>query len=1596
MRYFLCLLVLLTLPFALLAQDEPAPDDDGEGYLTRLLQDNLTGDDRIVDIVGFQGALSSRASVERITVADSEGVWLELNDMVLDWNRAALLRGRIDVQELTAALIRVERAPVPGADLPSPEAQPFSLPNLPVGINLDTLNVARIELGESFLGEPVALTVAGTAMLAGGEGSANVTANRLDGQSGLFVIDGAYDNDTGVLGLTLNVEEAEDGIAARLLNLPDRPSVRLTIAGEAPISEYAADITLATGGQDRISGDFALNTIDGQTGFALNIGGDLTPLLAADYADFFGPDVTLVAAGSAGSGGFALTTLDLSAQSIALNGQVLIGPNGWPERIALTGNVRDAGGAPVLLPIGGPKTYVDNVALALNYDQSAGDDWTADFDITNFDRPGLGIAAITLGGGGVIEDGNGPATGRFTADLDYAATGVALDDAGAAQAFGDTLEGRLSLTRVENAPTEVTAFTLTGPGVELNAQATIAGPTDGFMTQADVTVAAEAIERFSTLVGRNLGGAAQAELTVTATPLDGLFDIGLDATTQDLAVDIPQLDPVLTGTGTVVLRAVRDTAGTRLEDLTITTPEATVTADADITSVDSDARFAVTVRNVALIAPGVEGPASITGTATRNATGNIVFDVDGTAPATTLTATGAVDPAEGGQTANATVTAAVTDLSVYSQVSGQDLSGAADVTVNATLLSDMTRFTAQIDAATTDLQTGLAQIDPLLTGAGTIRGEVGLIGTDRYLVRNLVVQTPELSLTADADGGLTGPLSVDADLRVSEIGLIADGLTGPLAVTLDATRDDAGLTQATLRADGPGTAIAADVAVAAPTEKYRITGNIDAAVADLAPYAALAGQDIAGGIDMAVQGSLLPDLSLFDVTLDGTTRDLATGIAQADALLAGDGRVRASVARTGPDAFALTDLNVATPQLMLQGDAAGGLTGPLDADIRGRLDNAGALAQGLDGPVDIALTASRDATGTAQVDLTAQGVATDVTLDAEVASQEDDYRITGTLDAVLGDLSQFATLAGLPLSGGVTVQADGTLLPDLSQLDAQVNASTSDLGIGNATVDQLLAGQGRIALDAAKAGADITMRSFDVAFPQVSASGNLTAGDGGAASGTVVARLADIGLFTDALSGPVTAQGDVGRTAAGGYTLDIDATGPGGISATAQGAVGADGTLDLDINGNAPLGLANPFLDPRRLEGVADFAIAANGPPALSSVTGTISTTGARLADPGLAQALEGIDATIKLNGGQAQVALTGDVQSGGSIAINGPVTLASPFDGSLTLDVNAVELRDPNLYETVVNGQITVSGPLAGGAAIAGQLALGETNVRVPSSGIGALGELPDVTHINPSPEVVQTLNRAEVAVDGGAAAAAEASGGGGPAYPLNVTVNAPNRIFIRGRGVDAELGGSLQLGGTTANIVPVGQFDLQRGRISILQQRFDLTEGSASLQGDFIPYIRLVATTQADTGTTINIVVEGPANDPEVTFQSVPDLPQDEVLSQLIFGRDISEISPLQAVQLAAAVGELAGRGGGGLIEGFRSGIGLDDFDVTTDAEGNAAVRAGKYLSDNLYTDVTIGSDGSTEINLNLDITDEITAKGTAGADGDTSIGVFFERDY
>jgi translocation and assembly module TamB len=134
-------------------------------------------------------------------------------------------------------------------------------------------------------------------------------------------------------------------------------------------------------------------------------------------------------------------------------------------------------------------------------------------------------------------------------------------------------------------------------------------------------------------------------------------------------------------------------------------------------------------------------------------------------------------------------------------------------------------------------------------------------------------------------------------------------------------------------------------------------------------------------------------------------------------------------------------------------------------------------------------------------------------------------------------------------------------------------------------------------------------------------------------------------------------------------------------------------------------------------------------------------------------------------------------------------------------------------------------------------------------------------------------------------------------------------------------------------------------------------------------------VATTEARTGTVIRVVLEGPPRSPEVTFESTPELPPDEVLAQLLFGVDIESITPFQAIQLASAVAELSG-GGGSLVDDLRAGAGLADFDVTTTESGNVALRLGRYISENVYTDVIVSPE-ETEATINLDLSPDLTVR-------------------
>jgi translocation and assembly module TamB len=343
-----------------------------------------------------------------------------------------------------------------------------------------------------------------------------------------------------------------------------------------------------------------------------------------------------------------------------------------------------------------------------------------------------------------------------------------------------------------------------------------------------------------------------------------------------------------------------------------------------------------------------------------------------------------------------------------------------------------------------------------------------------------------------------------------------------------------------------------------------------------------------------------------------------------------------------------------------------------------------------------------------------------------------------------------------------------------------------------------------------------------------------------------------------------------------------------------------------------------------------------------------------------------------------------GTVTAMGSIGLDP----GAGFPVELAVQVRKARYVDGTLVAARFDADLKLSGTFAAGPLLEGSIFLERTEVSVPDR-LPRDSMAVDVRHIAPPRPVEATL--AAVHMPETRAGGSQRSG----AVRLDVTVNAPQRIFVRGRGLDTELGGSVRLTGSMAALSAAGGFRLVRGRLDILTQRISFDRGDVSFAGDLDPILDFSGSTRSGN-TTITVAVTGRASDPSVTFSSVPELPQDEILARLIFNRGVSELSPLQVARLAAAVSELSG-GSGGVLSRLRASTGLDDLDIITNEEGETAVAAGRYVTENVYLGVQQGATtGSSRVTIDLDVTKDIKARAGMGVDGGSSLGIFFEREY
>ncbi|MGO6673224.1 translocation/assembly module TamB domain-containing protein [Rhizobium leguminosarum] len=560
--------------------------------------------------------------------------------------------------------------------------------------------------------------------------------------------------------------------------------------------------------------------------------------------------------------------------------------------------------------------------------------------------------------------------------------------------------------------------------------------------------------------------------------------------------------------------------------------------------------------------------------------------------------------------------------------------------------------------------------------------------------------------------------------------------------------------------------------------------------------------------------------------------------------------------------------------------------------------------------------------------------------------------------------------AALNGSGGIALKAAGNLAIDgtsIKSLDVTANTANLPAGIANGFVPGLAA-EGTVSATVKATGA-LSAPSVDFKIDWKNAATSQTKGAG-------------LSPFSIGASG---------KLAGNRLTVDTSLAGDAGMSLKGGGSVVITGnrTMDMRFNGNLPFAVLGAPLAQQGLvaDGVATVNLQIGGTAAAPVINGTVSTNGAKLVDVRRNMAVNNLTATVTFNGSQAVISrLTGNLGGGGTISASGTIGIqpAGGFPADISIKLDKAVYVDGTLVVSTVNGTVGLRGPITN-ATLSGKLRLDKTSITVPEKLPTSLREI-DIRHKNAPRAVLAQLR------DDGERKPGEKSS----VITLDLEIDAPSHIFVRGRGIDAELGGLVTIRGTAAAPIVTGGFTMRRGRMTILNRRLDFSDKSRiTFAGDLTPALDMEATS-ASGSTTLTVDVAGLATDPAITFSSSPELPQDEVLAQLIFGQSMSKLSPVQIAQLADAVSQLAGNRSTSLFEGLRNQLGVDDFDVSTDSKGQTSVSVGRYLNDRTYFELQQGGSAGAKAVINLDVGRGVKLRGGAGGNGEGEAGIVYEREY
>jgi len=430
-----------------------------------------------------------------------------------------------------------------------------------------------------------------------------------------------------------------------------------------------------------------------------------------------------------------------------------------------------------------------------------------------------------------------------------------------------------------------------------------------------------------------------------------------------------------------------------------------------------------------------------------------------------------------------------------------------------------------------------------------------------------------------------------------------------------------------------------------------------------------------------------------------------------------------------------------------------------------------------------------------------------------------------------------------------------------------------------------------------------------------------------------------------------------------------------------RGSLSADFSFDGPASAIWRLAAVDAF----DLTGPVSLRAHGTGRLAAPAIRGTIRGTGMRIQSALTGTDIRDVAASGTVTGSRLLLTgLLGKTAGGGQVSGSGTVDFPDLFKRGPKIDfrlaASKAAIIDRSDFGATVSGPIRIllddgSGIIAGRLRIdKGRWQLGKANAHEDLPGIAT-------REINLPPDRTPATRSKQ-------------------AWRYLVDVSADGGLEVEGLGLESEWAAKFRLRGTTDEPRIGGEANLVRGEYIFAGTDFKLQRGKITFDENIAPDPRLdIAAESRVESLEVDIAIGGHASAPQISLRSTPALPEDEVLSRLLFGGGVTELSAVDALQLGAAITSLKSGGGMGPINRLRRAIGLDRLRIVApdpSVNRGTAFSIGKRFGKRFHAEIVTDGRSYNATDLEFRLTSWLSLLGSVSSINRKKGSVEFRKDY